>query len=830
MTRDAKKIQDEFQKKIQKLINTPQTLEMRPETRDEAVTRADFNYELLEMASESVESAFFYVDFAENGDIRKIQFSQNFRKMLSKERDEEMRGAFEEFIGLLHPEDRDIFFTDFFTAIAGKKDFTNKIRIKTVNEKYEWFECTGRCRTYQGGEPRLFMGTFTNITTEEIENKDLMGRLEAMIGGVKGGIMVTRLDMGFPYEYISEAVAALQGYTPEELKEKTSGLVTNNVHPDDATRINDEVVERLDHHKDTLHLKYRVQHKDGHSVWVNDYGKITHMPDGSVKVYSLVQDMTSQVMASTRLAQEQAQYREALARNAICTFSFDLTDEVLNEDIVLENGESILGRLGVTLPVNMRALAKAYVENEHITVSRKDNSWLFSVEGLKKLFEQGKTGEMGEFYDPVIDRYVRVQALLFNDIFTGHLMCRYICTDISREKRGEENQRKALLEAMKQANEANRAKTVFLSNMSHDIRTPMNAIMGYTTLAQSHVDDRDKTLEYLEKIQGSGKHLLQLINDVLDMSRIESGTIVLEENKVDLAEDLTELLNIVAPGARDKKIEVKYDVKVENREVYVDRLRLNQVVINCLGNAVKFTPKGGKITLTLSQKSSRKAGFGHFEIHVKDTGIGIAEDYLNHIFEPFTRENNSTVSGIQGTGLGMAISKNIVDIMGGDIEVKSKKGQGTEFIISLTLRLAEDSEKNGAADEKVYTDAPGVKVLLVEDNAINREIATEILKEGGVVVTTANDGADAVEMVKNLAPGDIDIILMDVQMPGMNGLEATKLIRKLPDEYRKNIPIVAMTANAFEEDKRAALSAGMNAHLTKPIVVAELWKTINELK
>ncbi len=828
MTSEILKIQDEFRKKLVRHIETPATLNLPPETAEEAVERANFNREILDIASETTETAFFFMQFFPNGDIRKIRFSQNFRRLIHLDDTTPVNEVFDRLVNILHPEDKEMTLEAFFMAFAGCRNFKIKIRAKTGDKEYGWFENSGVCRTYPDGTPRIVFFAYSNITSEEVENKDLMGRLEAMIGGVDGGLMVTKMDIGFPYLYISEAVAALQGYTPDELFEITGGEVTRNIYPEDSQRINDEVVAILGSNKDTLHMTYRVQHKDGHLIWVNDYGKITRMPDGSVRVYSLVQDMTGQVVASERLALERAQYQEALVRNAITTFCFDVTDNLLREKIILDNDEDVLARLGETLPLNLEKLARSYQENEQISISEKDQ-WLFKVDELRKRYEQGKTGGLGEFYNPVIDKWVRVQTLLYADFFTGHIMCRYICTDVTFEKKAEENQRKALMEATRQAEKANLAKTVFLSNMSHDIRTPMNAIMGYTTLAKNHIDDKEKMLDYLNKIQSSGNHLLQLINDVLDMSRIESGTVVLDETKIDLMEELEGLWNIAVPGARDKGITVNFNSDYKNNIVYVDQLRLNQVLINCLGNAIKFTPDGGRIDVNLVEKPGVKVGYGEFEFHVKDTGIGMSDEFKEHLFEPFSRERNSTVSGIQGTGLGMAITKSIVDVMGGSIEVNSKKGIGTEFIIKLSLRLASGEETRNAEKEVAYVGAPGTKVLLVEDNAINREIATEILKDGGVIVTAVNDGVEAVEAVKNMEPGEIDIILMDVQMPVMNGMEATREIRALPEEYWKKIPIIAMTANAFEEDRRATLAAGMNAHLTKPIVVAELWKTINEM-
>lgn len=530
----------------------------------------------------------------------------------------------------------------------------------------------------------------------------------------------------------------------------------------------------------------------------------------------------------------------------------------------------------------------------------------------------------------------------------------------------KELQQKALIEdALARAEAASRAKTTFLSNMSHDIRTPMNAIIGFTTLATTHIDKQEQVKSYLEKIMSASNHLLSLINDILDMSRIESGRMQLEEVECSLSEIMHGLRNILQADMKSRRLNFYIDtIDVFNEHVICDKLRLNQILLNLLGNAVKFTEPGGTVSVRICQKPASSKEYGMYVFHVKDTGIGMSEEFLKHIFEPFEREQTSTVSGIQGTGLGMPITKNIVEMMGGTIGVQSKKGEGTEFIIELPMKKLETDETEIKIEEmegiralvvdddfntcdsvshmliqigmraewtmsgreailrtrqainrndeyRVYVidwlipdmngieiarqirkeagdDVPiiiltaydwtdieeeakeagvtafcnkplfisdlrrsllnilhpkkeddetlfkrdninGQRLLLVEDIDLNREIACEILSAAGFIIEEAENGKAAVERLVERGAGYYSLVLMDIQMPVMDGYAATRAIRALEDQELANIPIIAMTADAFEEDKKKALAAGMNAHVGKPIEVKKLFDTLEEI-
>ena len=387
----------------------------------------------------------------------------------------------------------------------------------------------------------------------------------------------------------------------------------------------------------------------------------------------------------------------------------------------------------------------------------------------------------------------------------------------------------ALQLAVQRETKANLAKREFLFNMSHDIRTPMNAIIGFTALAQTHIDDRGQVEDYLKKISVSSQHLLSLINDVLDMSRIENGKVTLETKPVHLPELVEDIGDTIQVGADKKHISFTVDTAgMKNEDVIADPLRLEQILINVLANAVKFTPDGGQISLRIVQKDTAPADYADFEFHIKDNGIGMSEEFQKHIFEQFARERTSTVSKIQGTGLGMAITKSLVDMMGGRITVKSEQGKGSEFTISLRFPIGEAKTEQTPPAAKASASA-GKKLLVVEDNELNLEIASTLLKEAGFEVDTAENGKIAVEKVEAASADRYDLILMDIQMPEMDGYEATRRIRALPDTKKAALPIVAMTANAFEDDRKNALRAGMNGHIAKPLDIQKLFQVLSEL-
>ena len=416
--------------------------------------------------------------------------------------------------------------------------------------------------------------------------------------------------------------------------------------------------------------------------------------------------------------------------------------------------------------------------------------------------------------------------------------------DATEEKEREIEQDKNLRNALAAAEHANKAKTVFLNNMSHDIRTPMNAIIGFTALATAHIDNTELVLDYLKKIHTSGQHLLSLINDVLDMSRIESGSVEIEYAAVHLPDILNDLKTIIQGSSYSRQQKLSIDTQdILYEDIITDKLRLTQVLLNISSNAVKFTPAGGRISICVSEKPCNRDGFATVIFRVKDNGNGMSQEFRKHVFDSFSREHTVTENGIGGSGLGMAIAKNIVDMMGGTIQVESEVGKGTEFTVAFECKIAGAAVKQEPAPEpgdliKSENQKPqveskrnykGKKALLVEDNELNREIATAIIKEIGLDVDIAEDGTDAVNMMSSAEGRKYDLIFMDIQMPKMDGYTATREIRTLDDPKCANIPIIAMTANAFEEDRKKAIKAGMNGHIAKPISADAILENLDQI-
>ena len=388
--------------------------------------------------------------------------------------------------------------------------------------------------------------------------------------------------------------------------------------------------------------------------------------------------------------------------------------------------------------------------------------------------------------------------------------------------------------ALKKAEDASLAKTRFLNNMSHDIRTPMNAILGYAQLMEEELKEKDlpETSDHLEKLQQSGNLLLSIINNVLDMARIESGKMEIDENYGRIEDIRQTLFEIFGDEAKKKNIALHYTINVEHEHILTDTTKVKEIFVNILSNAIKYTPPGGSVMINVDELVCDESGYMMVRTRVSDTGIGMSQDYLTKIFDAFTRERNTTKSKITGSGLGMSIVKRYVDLLGGTIDVESEPGKGSTFTVTLKHRIADESYYVKKHDEGSGTASKileGRNILLAEDNDLNAEIAEAILERAGLKTERVEDGIQCVNKITKMPVGTYDMILMDIQMPRMDGYKATQAIRHLPDKDKACIPIVAMTANAFEEDKRDAVAAGMNGHIAKPIQIDKLLSMLAEV-
>ena len=811
------------------------------------------------------------------------------------------------------------------------------------------------------------VGVAIDITRERAFEQEIIRKnrsLEKILTSIDCGVLCYSPDRTRIISVNDAALKILGCGSAEEFEMAGLDIVALSTVEEDRDMLI-ERVKALKNPGDITGMEFRIKHKDGKILHVMGSIKLLE-EDGEMFYQCFLLDCTARKIQEIENERRQTELIQALGidYNLICVYDLDTGEgDVLRStnckrqviSSVFDSKDKLL------LERDMEEYIGCCVYEEDRKMMREACSCkrLLNELGANKLFIVNYRTMCGDTM-----KYFQMKAVRTGGWTEKHMAVLGF-RSVDAEMRREMEKKSLLEEALMQANKASRAKSVFLSNMSHDIRTPMNAIVGFTSLAISHLDNTEQVEEYLKKIRASGNHLLGLINDVLDMSRIESGKMHIDEKECSLPEIIHGLYSIIQGDAHTKRIELHADAAdVSDENIFCDKLRLNQVLLNLLSNAVKYTDPGGTVTMRITEKPGAPKGFAYYEFLIKDTGIGMSEEFVSRIFEPFERERNSTISGIQGTGLGMAITKNIVDMMNGSIEVRSERNVGTECTVSFMFRLASDEEssepvskfkgcralvadgdlntcdsvsnmlrrmgmraewtmsgkeavlrarqafeqgdgysvyivdrqlpdmdgteaaemirreigsdtpvivltaydlsdieeeaktagvtavcgkplfmselisclgsaagKNSGEEERSETKTVrhSERILLAEDNELNQEIAVAILSEEGFTVDVANNGREAVDMLKNSEPGYYRVVLMDVQMPVMGGYEATRLIRGLENKELASVPILAMTANAFDEDKQEALKSGMNAHIAKPVDVNTLLKVLEEV-
>lgn len=776
-----------------------------------------------------------------------------------------------------------------------------------------------------------------------------------------GGVLVYS---ALERELVSANQTAMKVFDFETYEECEEYLRKGNsrIKIEDYDTIKKEIA-KLTVNGEPVSFEFQVLHKDGKRVRAYARTKLVELEKGYKVFISSFVDISEKAQLEQELNEERKQYRDALLHNSFFSYTFDINTGIVTSISGEKDFLHYLHSIGLDFPMPYNKFIDVWIRERKPEFTDDKTVESLNCIYLRNLFQQGKTSFEYEYYDSITNCYLRASVLMSESEINHHVMACVIVKNITEMKLKEDATKQALQAAFEAANMANNAKTDFLSRMSHDIRTPMNAIIGMTAIAAAHIDDRDRVTDALEKITSSSKHLLGLINEILDMSKIESGKLELNEEEFNLPELIDSMLTIVKPLVKAKQHEI--DVRIQNMEhenVIGDSIRIQQVFVNIMSNAVKYTPDHGKISVTIQEKKEKQHTMGCYEFTFEDNGIGMSPEYLSHIFEPFERAKDTRINKIQGTGLGMAITKNIVRLMNGNIHVESKLGEGSKFVVTIYLKLSEDSDTNAdeleglsvlVADDdqiacestctmladigmsgewvlsgeeavdratarhqenddffaiildwkmdgmdgvettralrNVIGDVPiivlsaydwseieeeakeaGVdvflpkptfksgltkvfkklvngnaivneeigihtvsdqdysdkRVLLVEDNELNREIATEILQMTGMLVEEAEDGKQALERMEKVEEGYYDLILMDIQMPVMNGYEATKAIRALDRQDVKEVPILAMTANAFSEDIQDALAAGMNEHLSKPLELKVLMNAL----
>ena len=812
------------------------------------------------------------------------------------------------------------------------------------------------------------VGVAIDITKERLYEQTIIEKnntLESLFATIDCGVICHTVKDSRILS-INHAALELLGYRNlDELAEDGFNVIAPTVMDEDKLKLK-EIIKSLKRIGDSVNTEYRVQHKDGKIIHI--MGSIKLLEENGEQIYQrFLVDCTSQRIQEINEREALKKYNANLMQaltvdyNLVCCIDLDTGNgySIRAEDCALGIiGDYFSGN------INWEQSMSHYIESCVYSEDREILRKAVSLDSLRKDLESSNTTTVNFrticFGDM---RYFQMKAVRAGEWGSGVVLG---FRNIDREMHDEMEQKRILEEALMQANRANKAKSVFLSNMSHDIRTPMNAIVGFTALAMTHLEKKELVEDYLQKIMTSGNHLLSLINDILDMSRIESGKMHLDEKPCSLLEVIHGLRNIIQADVNSKQLDLFMDtVGIIDEEVICDKLRLNQVLLNLLSNAVKYTPAGGVVSLRVIEKPFPDENKANYRFIIKDTGIGMSGEFISRIFEPFERERNSTISRIQGTGLGMAITKNIVDMMNGTIEIKSRQNEGTEVTVSFDFSVDTDAKKprpipklqgcralvvdddfntcdsvslmlqqlgmraewtlsgkeavlrtKQAVSRKdnyqVYIidwllpDMNGVEVirrirketeenvpiiiltaydwsdieeeakeagatafcakplffselsqtlneiispetcdksvkhnidhkcragrlLLAEDVELNQEIAVAILSEAGFTVDVAENGQIAVDMLKASEPNYYQAVLMDIQMPVMDGYTAARAIRSLDNKALSKVPIIAMSANAFEEDKQEAIQSGMNEHIAKPVNIEVLFKTLDEI-
>ena len=758
--------------------------------------------------------------------------NEEMARMLGYDAVEELIEAIDgKVINTIHPDDREQVIKDIGDEYYEGLTYETTYRMPRKDGSCFWTVDKGKVVQTEDGKLAIISACYDMTSFVErhkkLEEKNMLS--QATIDNIPGGYHRCSLEEGHPFLYISNRFLAILGWTREEIRTIFDNKFDNMLHPDDRNLSSDYVTRILDTrgHGSEKDQIYRLLGKDGYH-WVTD--ATTLVKSGNQTFFQgNITDFTDFVKAKEKKEQEielQREIIEGLGKEYFSVLAVELDkDRVLSYRESGENGK-IISDFCRKCGNRWSKIIPSYAET---MVSDNTNGEFENQLGLETLRSQEKDYSMTyEFKLETGINYhqVRVAFVKKKD---GTRMAvvgtRNIDSLIKKERMQEEKLKKAYVAA----ENANKAKTEFLNNMSHDIRTPMNVILGYNQLMKSQLTE-PKQLDYQKKIEQSGKLLLSIINNVLDMARIESGKIKVDENYESAGEVVDEIISTFASEAEERGIHLSGSMKVTHRNILCDGTKIREIYVNLVSNAIKYTPRGGNVTITVEELPCKREGYMKVKSEIKDTGIGMSKEYLPTLFEPFSREQNTTTRRIGGTGLGMPIVKKMVDLMGGSIEVASELGKGTVFTFTLMHKIADRkfySQKTEAAEtSEMGKNLSGKHVLLAEDNDLNAEIAVTVLEETGIVIERVEDGIQCVNRVAQMSPGTYDLILMDIQMPNMDGYQAAQCIRHLDDKMKAEIPIIAMTANAFAEDRKKAFDAGMNGHIAKPIDIEKLGAVI----
>lgn len=659
--------------------------------------------------------------------------------------------------------------------------------------------------------------------------------VEKLTDSMPGGFFIYRADSDEKLLYYNHAMLRIFGCeTREEFEQLTNNSFQGIVHPDDLDQVEKSIAEQIAQDKyDMDYVEYRIIRKDGTIRWIEDYGHLAHSVLYGDVFYVFVEDATDRLekkMAELEEINEElrnaydreSQYRKAIIKNAVSFFEVNLSQDkflALTSQIT-DSRQGHAVEFGSITPVTRYS---KYVEMWANRVNEEERTayrQFFDTDRLIRCYHKGEPEQVFEVWSTDAmgrRRLVRYTVLLGRQEHTGDVIALSTCTDIT-----DQMERQNLLQiALRQAQSANIARSAFLANMSHDIRTPLNAIAGYADLLLERCED-PKTRDYITKVKEAGNQLFAIVKESMEVTWAESGKAVLAETNCNVDELIRDVAESVEPMMEKKRLTFHVNSDdIRHKFIYADTIRLKEILGQLLDNALKYTDAGGEVWLTVREEYSAPDGYAQFSFIVRDSGIGISEEFTDDLFQAFSRERNTTMSKVLGSGLGLTVVKTFLDMMEGTIHVESQVGKGSTFTVKALFKLGqeccrEEKEPVKSLDRLMLV---GKRILLVEDNELNAEIAEELLTQSGFVIETAENGQVAVEKVAGSKPGYYCAVLMDIQMPVMNGYEATSRIRKLENSELANIPIIALSANAFPEDQQKSIECGMDAHFAKPIEI-----------
>ena len=697
-----------------------------------------------------------------------------------------------------------------------------------------------------------------DISPGQMLNIRMARQLCKIVDDMPGGFFIYRANGDEEIIFANAALVRLFGCDSlEEFRQLTGNSFKGLVHPDDLEAVEKSIWEQIAHSQyDLDYVEYRIVRRDGEIRWLDDYGHFVHSEISGEIFYVFVGDVTDKKL---RQMEEKAALIREKKRGERQIKQFNREMASINREY-MRRFETIEG-----LSIDYESIFYADLEADSLTPYRMSHRVIPPVE------PECRFADFEKIHDDFVQQWVlpedrvllgdtvRPEAIRtklsveksfyinYRILEEGRIKYQQLrVVDVSKKGRGaqivlgyrnvdqemvrEMNRKKVLEDTLKKAEAAIAAKNAFLDNMSHDIRTPMNAIVGFTALAKKYIEDPEKAKEYLEQIEVSNGQLLLILTDVLELTKLEAGGGGIEEEPCKLSSLVYEVLAELQQEAHKKDIVLTDDLSgMMHDEVLSDDAKIREILIRLLDNAVKYTPCGGSVTVSVTEKENILTDYALYQFIVADNGIGIGKEFLTHIFEPFEREKNTTMGSVPGSGLGLVIVKSIVEVMGGNIQAESTCSEGSRFTVSLTLRRKNAQGRTGGIPTLTAGISGKQKILLVEDNEINREIEIELLESDGFVVETAENGQIAVDMVTQSQAGTYGLVLMDIQMPVMDGYQAARAIRKLEDPQLAEIPIIALSANALEEDKKRAMESGMDAHMAKPLNVHLLEELLRKI-